>query len=95
MTNILDRITDSGDDLIACVNGTVRTCGQTGEIIEMTDYYDPMGDYLVPDSDDRQRWEAEMMRKDEEYEAPVYEPVNTRELLMGHLHALKKIHGGK
>lgn len=92
---MIDRITDSGEDRIACVNGIARTCNQTGETIEMTDYYDPMGDYLIPEDDDRQRWEVEMMRKDEAYESPVFEPVNTRELLMGNLNELKRIYGVK
>lgn len=92
---MLDRITDSGDDWYVGIEGIVRTCGQTGEIIEMDDYQDPIGDYWPMEDDDRRQWEQEMAQKDKEYVSPAFEPVNTHELMFKHLDNLKKIYGGK
>jgi hypothetical protein len=106
MTDMLDRITDSGDDWYMGINGPVRICGQTGEVLEMQDYEDPMGDYWPIEDDDRRRWEQEMEEKDRlfdeemkgrdwNYVPPKFEPVDTRELMFKHLDALKKMYGGK
>lgn len=92
---MLDRITDSGDDWYVGINGPVRTCGQTGEVIEMNDYQDPMGDYWPMEDDDRRQWEEQMAQKDEEYITPTFEPIDTHEMMFKHLDALKKIYGGK
>lgn len=51
----------------------------------MQDYYDPMGDYLPPEDDDRRQWEAQQDSMSNDH----------IDLLYQHIGNLKKLYGGK